>query len=211
MAEKKVKALKLLKGEALMLRTCNADGTSYGGFQWPKSGPVKCPDWKKRAECGNGLHGLLWGEGNGSLLNWSEGAAWLVVRIKESDAVQIGDKIKVPSGVVEFFGKADDAVALIQKYAPAGKAIVRGTATAGDGGTATAGDGGTATAGDGGTATAGVRGTATAGVGGCIAILYWNGEKCRRAVFEVGENGVEPNQPYQVNADGKPVKVEVKP
>jgi hypothetical protein len=195
MAEKKVKALKLLKGEALMLRTCNADGTSYGGFQWPKSGPVKCPDWKKRAECGNGLHGLLWGEGNGSLLNWSEGAAWLVVRIKESDAVQIGDKIKVPSGVVEFFGKADDAVALIQKYAPAGKAIVRGTATAGDGGTATAG----------------VRGTATAGVGGCIAILYWNGEKCRRAVFEVGENGVEPNQPYQVNADGKPVKVEVKP
>ena len=51
----------------LVLRTCAADMTSYGGFKWPKSGPVKCDDWKPRAECGNGLHGLLWGVGDGSL------------------------------------------------------------------------------------------------------------------------------------------------
>jgi hypothetical protein len=53
---------KLLEGEALMIRTCNPDGTSYNGFQWPKSGPVMCPDWNMEAKCGNGLHGLLWGE-----------------------------------------------------------------------------------------------------------------------------------------------------
>ena len=174
---------KLAKGEALMLRTCNADGTSYGGFKWPNKGPVKCSKWDAKSVCGNGLHGLLWGEGKGSLLDWSETAAWLVVRIKEAQAISITDKIKVPSGVVEFFGSKVDAVAFIQKYAPAGKAVV------------------------GGTATAGYRGTATAGEGGAIAILYRNGNKYRRAVFEVVENGCDANQPYQVDKEGKLVKV----
>ena len=49
----------------LILRTCNKDMTTYGGFKWPTSGEVVAPDWKPNAECGNGLHGLLWGEGNG--------------------------------------------------------------------------------------------------------------------------------------------------
>jgi hypothetical protein len=280
---------KLRKGEALMLRTCNPDGTSHNGFQWPKSGLVKCPDWSAVPKCGNGLHGLLWGEGDGFMLNWKPGAVWLVVRIKESEIVHINGKIKVPKGFVEFFGCRADAVSLLQKYAPAGKTIIGGTATAGDGGTATAGyrgtatagdrgtatagdrgtatagdegtatagdegtaiaggrgtatagdrgtatagdegtatagyrgtaiagDGGTATAGvrgtatagDRGTATAGVGGTATAGDGGCISILYCIGSspKLLRAVFKVGENGLEPNQPYQVNGKGEPLKV----
>src|SRR5579859_3679560 len=94
---------KLLKGEALMLRTCRPDGKSYGGFKWPKSGPVKCKDWKPQPTCGHGLHGLLWGEGDGSLLDWSEDAAWLVVRVKRAEVVDIGGKVKVPGGVVEFF------------------------------------------------------------------------------------------------------------
>jgi len=279
---------KLLRGEALMLRTCAADGTSYNGFKWPKSGPVKCNDWRPKAEYGHGLHGLLWGEGDGSLLNWAEDAAWLVVRVRLSEVVQIDRKVKVPSGVVEFFGAAHEAVELIQKYAPAGTVIVGGTATAGDGGTATAGYrgtatagyrgtatagdggtatagylgtatagdggtatagvggtatagyrgtatagyrgtatagyGGTATAGDGGTATAGYGGTATAGYGGtatagdrgtatagdrgAISILYWNGEKYKRAIFAVGEDGIEPNQAYRVDEKGCAIKVE---
>ena len=198
---------KLCKGEALMLRTCHQDGTSSNGFQWPKSGRVTCPDWEAKAECGHGLHGLLWGEGDGSLLDWSETAAWLVVRVRESEAVEIYRKIKVPSGIVEFFGARIEAIALIQKHAPAGKIIVGGTATAGDRGSATAGDRGTATAGDGGTATAGYGGTATAGDGGVISVLYWNGEKYKRAVFAVGENGIESNQPYQVNREGGAIKV----
>lgn len=45
----------------LVLRTVNADGTSYNGFQWPlEVGAVaECPDWDPAPKCGNGLHGLV--------------------------------------------------------------------------------------------------------------------------------------------------------
>lgn len=71
----------------LVLRTCAADMTSYGGFKWPESGPVKCSDWSPRAECGNGLHGLLWGVGDGSLVSWAEDAKWLVVEVPTDSVV----------------------------------------------------------------------------------------------------------------------------
>ena len=32
------------------LRTCNTDGTAYGGFIWPETGIVECPDWDARAD-----------------------------------------------------------------------------------------------------------------------------------------------------------------
>ena len=193
------KIKKLAKGEALMLRTCNPDGSSHGGFMWPKSGHVSCSDWKSTPNCGNGLHGLLWGEGDADYLNW-DNAAWLAVRVKLSEVVDISRKVKVSSGIVEYFGDKEIAVALIQAHAPSGKVIVGGTATAGYEGTATAGDRGTATAGD--------EGTATAGYEGTISILYYNGQKYKRAVFAVGtdEGELEPNQPYTVNSNGKAVK-----
>jgi hypothetical protein len=50
-------------GRALILRTCDKDMRSHGGFQWPRSGPVAAPDWRPVAECGGGLHGFLRGEG----------------------------------------------------------------------------------------------------------------------------------------------------
>lgn len=57
----------LRRGYTLMLRTCIRDGadrlTAYGGFVWPASGPVECPDWEPKKECGNGLHGFLRGAG----------------------------------------------------------------------------------------------------------------------------------------------------
>jgi hypothetical protein len=170
----------LEKGEVLILRTCAPDGSSYcGQFKWPKSGPVKCDDFKPTVQCGNGLHGLKWGVGDGSLLEWGD-AAWVVARVIDSDCIDLGGKVKFPAAVVEFFGERFAAVALIAEHAPAGSAIVSGTATAGysgtatagDRGTATAGDRGTATAGDSGTATAGVRGTATAGDSGTATAGY---------------------------------------
>ena len=186
-AKQPIPAITLKKGEALMLRTCKADGTSSVSrlvngwvvysipFQWPKKGKVSCDDWNPKPICGGGLHGLLWGAGVAANLSGEADAAWLVVRIKTSDAVVVGiGKVKVPSGNVVYFGDRDTAVALIQKHAPAGTDVVyrtatagdRGKATAGNWGTATAGYGGKATAGDRGTATAGDRGTATAGYGG---------------------------------------------
>jgi hypothetical protein len=138
--------------------------TSRNGFKYPEKGPVVCPDWDPRPVCGNGLHGLPWGEGNASYLSFAEDAKWLVIRVKESDVVCIdGDKCKFSKGTVVYCGDRDGATSYILNHGGKGRAVVFATATAGDEGTATAGDYGTATAGNEGTATAGYRGTATAG------------------------------------------------
>ncbi len=84
----------------LVLRTCDKNLQSHGGFQWPESGPVKCDDWSATPACGNGLHGLLWGEGDGSLLNWSDDAKWLVVEIEARLIVDLDRKVKFPHGNV---------------------------------------------------------------------------------------------------------------
>src|ERR1700677_4819450 len=151
----------LKPGEVLIMRTCTPQMTGYNGFKWPEMGPVEAPDWNPEAVCGKGLHGMLWGCGDGSLLNWNADAKWLVVAVSESSIIDLGGKVKFPRGRVVFSGKREGATSLIQAYAPSGVAIIGGTATAGCAGTATAGDHGTATAGYGGTATAGYGGTAT--------------------------------------------------
>jgi hypothetical protein len=149
----------------LVLRTCAADMTSHGGFVWPESGPVEAKDWTSEPVCGGGLHGLLWGEGEGGLVSWDADAKWLVVEVEAASVVDLGGKVKFPRGAVVHCGDRLSATEHLAARAP-GRAIVGGTATAGYRGTATAGDGGTATADYGGTATAGYRGTATAGDGG---------------------------------------------
>ena len=170
----------LRDGHALVLRTCAPNLTSYNGFQWPEFGAVEAPDWNPRVECGHGLHGLLWGIGDGSLLNWDADARWLVVDVLAADVVEIGAKVKFPRCEVVFCGARDAAVAMLIAHgadptrviAGTATAGARGTATAGDYGTATAGYAGTATAGDYGTATAGARGTATAGDYGTATAGY---------------------------------------
>ncbi|WP_205870280.1 hypothetical protein [Pseudomonas aeruginosa] len=84
----------------------------------------------------------------------------------------------------------------------------KGTATAGNWGTATAGNWGTATAGNWGTATAGDKGTATAGEKGEIRIRYWDekADRYRTVIGYIGEDGLEPNVPYKLNADRKFVR-----
>jgi hypothetical protein len=163
-------------GKALVLRTCKADMSSNSeyanGFRWPKSGLVKCDDWQPTKECGHGLHGLLWGEGAGNLLNWDVDAVWLIVEIDPTTAIDLDGKIKFPSGVVVYCGTRETAPKWLSEHGGAGRAIASGTATAGYSGTATAGYGGTATAGDSGTATAGDSGTATAGYGGTATAGY---------------------------------------
>ena len=203
---------------ALILRTCDADMTSYGGFRWPAFGPVEAPDWNPAHVCGGGLHGLLWGEGSAKYLNLSEGAKWIVFRALLSDVAhgtgELVDKCKARLGSVEFCGSRNDAIAYLLAHGAVGKMVVFGTATAGDSGTATAGDSGTATAGDCGTATAGDRGTATAGycgtatagVGGVISILRWNGERYKARIAlvkdEDGDGELEPNTPYKLDDKG---------
>ena len=213
-------------GKALVMRTCAADMTSYKGvFRWPESGPVEAPDWKPTAVCGNGLHGLLWGEGCGEWLAIDDPTAkWLAVEIDPTTAINLDGKVKFQRGVVVFVGDRNSAPQWLSEHGGAGRAIVSGTATAGDIGTATAGDrgtatagySGTATAGDSGTATAGDRGTATAGDRGTaktgeigIIVCRWyddSKERYRLTVGYVGEDGIEPNTFYRCDERGKLVK-----
>jgi hypothetical protein len=192
-------------GGVYVLRTCNEDLTSYNGFQWPESGPVEAPDWDPAAECGNGLHGLLWGQGDGTLLDWSSKAKWLVVRVT-GPITDLKQKVKFPAGYVEFCGDRKAATEfIISKGADPANTVgafitvgnnktaatgYQGTATAGDEGTATAGDEGTATAGYQGTATAGYRGSATAGDGGsATAGNYGKATASWRGSASVGYQG----------------------
>jgi hypothetical protein len=162
---------KTTKDTVLVLRTCSANMTSHVDFKWPKRGPVSAPDWIDNYECGHGLHGWLWGEGDGTLGHVdTPKAKWLVVRVIASEvrhgAGHLIGKCKFPRGYVVHCGDRKSATEYIMRHGASGKAVIGSTVTAGDYGTATAGDYGTATAGHGGTAAAGYRGTATAGHGG---------------------------------------------
>ena len=126
----------------LVLRTCNADLTSHGRFKWPASGPVSAPDWNGQPDCGGGLHGLPWGEGDGELLNWDESSKWLVVEVADT-CLCFERKCKFPRGIVVYSGDRLGATAYLAANGGFGRAIVGGLITAGDGGTATAGDRGT--------------------------------------------------------------------
>jgi len=166
------------KKKTYVLRTCDADMRSYGGFRWPESGPVEAPDWSPESSCGDGLHGLRMGQGAGALLSWEADAKWLVVEVLAADVVDLGGKVKFPRGNVVFCGDqrgATDFLGALGAVDIIGATVVagnHGTATAGYRGTATAGDFGTATAGDRGTATAGALGTATAGALGTATAGY---------------------------------------
>src|SRR6202142_3290693 len=151
----------------LVLRTCGANMTSKNGFKWPEKGAVKCHDWLPEPKCGNGLHGFLWGEGDGELAKWSADAKWLVVSVLEKDIVHIDRKVKFPRGNVVFCGGRKEATDYIAARAPnTVKAIIGHFAVAGDGGSSTSGYRGTSSSGDRGTSTSGYGGTSTSGYGG---------------------------------------------
>ena len=194
-----------------LLKTVKADGTARGGFQWPldEGAEVTAPDWDPTPVCGGGLHGLLNGAGNGSLINWSTDAIWIVAEIPDDETVvDLDGKVKVRRCIVRHVGDKTSAPEFLAAHGHT-EGVVYGTATAGYRGTATAGDYGTATAGDDGTATAGVSGTATAGERGTIIIAWWDSELGRRrwVVGEVGIDGIVADTPYRV-VDGALVEVE---
>jgi len=179
---------------SLVLRVCRPDLTSHSGFSWPADvgAEVSAPDWKKNKECGNGLHGWLYGQGDHSCVSYWENddAKWMVLEVPSAEIVMLGGKCKFPNARVRFIGTKSDAADFIIANEPKalnvavigacmkvgdGEAIqvgAHGTATAGNYGTATAGESGTATAGNYGTATAGESGTATAGESGTATAGY---------------------------------------
>ena len=174
------------------LRTCDSDLRSHGGFQWPDSGRCEAPDWNPDANCGNGLHGLLNGEGGGRYLDWSPEAKWLVCDITEAHeaglVVDLSGKIKFPYCEVVHCGDQRSATQFLSDAGITG-AIVGAFLTAGNWGTATAG----------------YWGIATAGYWGTVQVKWWDGERYRIATGYVGEDGIKANTPYRVQ-DGKLVE-----
>ena len=84
----------------LVLRTCDADLKSWGKFQWPSEGYVEAPYWSPEPVCGYGLHGLLEGEGDWGLLDWSFEAKALVVEVDRAGIVELSGKVKFKGGIV---------------------------------------------------------------------------------------------------------------
>jgi hypothetical protein len=199
----------------LVLRTCDENMRSHGGFQWPESGRVVAPDWNPKAQFGNGLHGWLWGSGDWALKTSGSAIWWLVVEVERAGIVDIGGKVKFEAGEVVFRGKQwSEAMAFIRGRA----GYTAESSATGDYGHASAtGDYGHASAsgysghasatGDYGHASAsgyygwactGRNGAAKAGIDGTISILWWDGKRNRLAVGYVGEDGIKADTLYQV-------------
>ena len=210
----RAKKLPSKKKTVLCLRTVAADGTAHKGFKWPALGFVEASDWKPTAKCGNGLHGYLRGCGDAESIDWN--GLFQVVKVIESEIVDLGGKVKFPRCEVIFTGSQKDATdILVKEYGNCSNVIgatvvvgegqhaiagYSGTAiSTGYGGMATVGDCGTATsagycgkamAGDGGTATAGADGTATAGYSGTATVGdYGKATAGDRGKATVGNHG----------------------
>jgi hypothetical protein len=162
--EKTVLVLRTVAG-SMTSPDCDYAGVPAHSFLWPESGPVSCSDWSPEPRCGKGLHGLLWGQGDPSLLVPDDASRkWLVIECKVSDVVELGtDKCKFSKGAVVFCGDRTEAVAFLQARAPAGTLAVFGTSASGDSGTSASGNYGTSTSGHKGTSTSGICGTSLSG------------------------------------------------
>ncbi len=205
-----MKKYKLNKGDVLVLRTCNSDMSSQHDpeFFWPKKGPVSAPDFKPTVECGHGLHGFLWGEGDGSLASWDVDAKWLVVSVKADEIIQLDGKVKFPKGEVVLAGDRLTATQFIASFLPRSASSIGCTVTGGDSATVTGGDratvtGGhraTVTGGDSATVTGGDSATVTGGDSAIISIKYWDDKanRYRLAVGYPGEDGIEAGKQYHV-------------
>ncbi|MFE4162470.1 hypothetical protein ACFX4S_08870, partial [Kosakonia sp. YIM B13605] len=158
--------------KVLVLRTCAADMSAYGGFVWPKSGFVEAPDWKPQAECGNGLHGLLWGQGSAGYLSDAADANWMVCEVEKDTIVDLEDKVKFPNCEVVFCGEKEGAIGYLMENGGRGYAIVYSTLTGGDDSTLTGGDGSTLTGGNRSTLTGGDDSTLTGGYGSTLTGGY---------------------------------------
>ncbi len=95
----------------LVLRVCESTGYSSNNFYWPLIGPVSCPDWEDHTFCGNGLHGWLHGAGSSFCANKklleNVNSLWLVVEVPSY--IDLGGKIKFPSGTVVYCGSQEGA------------------------------------------------------------------------------------------------------
>lgn len=104
----------------LVLKAVEKDMRSAwtSSFKYPKKGMVEAPDWKPTHDCGNGLHGFLWGEGKCNFAFDINTPKWLVIKVLRNEIISLnyGNKVKFPKGEVVFCGNLKDAAALIASH-----------------------------------------------------------------------------------------------
>ena len=194
---------------SLVLRVCRPDLTSHSGFSWPADvgAEVSAPDWKKNKECGNGLHGWLYGQGDHSCVSYWENddAKLMVLEVPSAEIVMLGGKCKFPNARVRFIGTKSDAADFIIANEPKALnvAVIGACMKVGDGEAIQVN-------GARGTATAGYRGTATAGNYGEIRIQWWDSkaQRYRTKIGYVGEDGIKPDTAYRLNDNHELEKVQ---
>lgn len=203
------------KKTVTVLRTCGPNGEAHGGFKWPLEvgAVVECPDWQPTSECGHGLHGLLDGQGDWNLLDWSLEAKALVLEVDEDSIVEIGAKVKFPRAVIRevttltraICNIACDSARIVEITKAAGKDADSGhyaqLAASGDcAKLAASGDSAICMA---------TNNTCVARTGaqGALAIAWYDGTRPRIAVGYVGE-GLDADTWYRVDDAGAFVRVE---
>lgn len=210
--------------KVLILRTCKPDATSFGGFQWPRSGHVVCPDWEPSHDYWNGLHGWLWGEGNGALGYIGPNAIWMVLEVNAKDVVDLTEAkvdfyyqvpvwgtVKFPECDIVFSGAQIEATRYILDRAP-DKIVIGATLSTkdsnqvvrvGDYGMAVCGDKSLANTGFRGVAKTGDMGEAYAGING-IAITGKEGKSyvSYGGTAISGANGYAYGKDYAIASTG---------
>ncbi|HET8687428.1 MAG TPA: hypothetical protein VFM18_12310 [Methanosarcina sp.] len=162
-----------MKKTALVLR-CNApDMSSYNGFIWPGIGQIaECPDWMANDECGNGLHGWLYGHGGSGTSYYvsQPNAKWLVVEVNEDEIIDLGGKVKFSRGIVRYVGDKAGATGYLTEHEPrsANDAIIGLVKNVGNEQSAMGGDYSILNGGDYSTLNGGYRSTLTGGKGSTL-------------------------------------------
>ena len=122
-----IAAPKTYDGPILVLKTtkaggephCNGVGDIKTDFRWPRSGVVECPDWSPEPKCGNGFHGLEFGEGSWELLKADETPSdeWRAVLVQPQDLVRLTDngdtKVKFRRGEIVYCGDLAGAMTYV--------------------------------------------------------------------------------------------------
>ena len=209
---------------SLVLRVSGPSGKSHGGFVWPLTvgAEVACPDWEDNTECGNGLHGWLYGQGDHSVAGHcgTVDAKWLVLEVVSANIRMLGGKVKFPRCVVRFVGTSSEAADFILANEPraAAVAVIGIVRKVGDNGACeggaysvlTGGDDATLTGGDGATLTGGSRATLTGGEKAELRFQRYDSkaDRYRTVLAYVGEDGIEPNVAYRLSSDGRVIKAD---
>lgn len=111
------KKLKLMEDHVLVLRKTEEDGKANQGFVYPNKGWVEAPDWDGgKKECGGGLHGLAWAEGEFEIDDY--GDFFQVILVNKKDGfVDLKDKCKYRRGEVVLTSRdSRQAIEFIKKY-----------------------------------------------------------------------------------------------